>query len=180
MTRAVIPEDMPLWLRISATEWMEWTGQPSWDINESIRLAKLLPGLGVDVLDVSSGGNNPQQRIDFHPRYQTDIAGQIRRAVRAEGLDLHIAAVGAITGAQQARSLVQAGGGGATSNGTAADGGVEMRGENGQAEVADLVLAAKQFLREPEWVLRAAHDINVPVQWPHQYGRAPLPMTGKF
>ena len=71
--RAVIPETMPLLVRISATEWMEWTGEESWGVPQSIQLAKLLPDLGVDLLDVSSGGNNAQQKIVIHPYYQVDI-----------------------------------------------------------------------------------------------------------
>ncbi|CAH0019437.1 unnamed protein product, partial [Clonostachys rhizophaga] len=92
--RAVIPESTPLWLRISATEWMEYADKESWNIDDSIRLAKILPGLAIDVLDVSSGGNNNDQKIKVHTHYQSDLAGQIREAVRAEGLDLKIAAVG--------------------------------------------------------------------------------------
>jgi len=68
--RAVIPESMPLFVRISSTEWMEWAGDESWDVPQSIRLAKLLPDLGVDLLDVSSGGNNSQQKIKISPDYQ--------------------------------------------------------------------------------------------------------------
>ncbi|KKO97507.1 oxidoreductase [Trichoderma harzianum] len=156
--REVIPVDMPLWVRISATEWMEWNNEPSWDIQESIRLAKLLPGLGVDALDVSSGGNNAQQRIQFHPRYQTDLAGQIKAAVQEQGLILTIAAVGAITETEMARSLVD---------------------DNNEPH-ADLVVAARQFLRNPEWVLRSAHELGVNVKWPHQYERAQRSLATKF
>lgn len=156
--RGVIPADMPLWVRISATEWMEWNNEPSWDIHESIRLAMILPDLGVDALDVSSGGNNAQQRIQFHPRYQTDLAGQIRAAVRKQGLDLTIAAVGAITETEMAQSLVD---------------------DDNEAH-ADLVVAARQFLRDPEWVLRSAHELGVSVKWPHQYERAQSRLDTKF
>ncbi|KAK7418217.1 protein disulfide-isomerase precursor [Neonectria magnoliae] len=149
--RAVIPEEMPLWLRVSGTEWVEYAGEPSWDINETICLAKLLPALGVDVLDVSSGGNNEQQKIKVTQSFQTDLARQVRTAVRAEGLDLLIAAVGVITESQFAKSVVQ----------------------EDQEPSADLVQAARQFLREPNWVLKVAHELDVPVQWAHQYHRAP-------
>ena len=145
--RAVIPESMPLWLRISATEWMDHTGQPSWDMDESIRLAKLLPALGVDVLDVSSGGNHRDQRIEPHNSYQTDLAGRIRAAVRAEGLDLTIAAVGRIWDAKTANSVVEEG-------------------------KADLVLAARQFLRDPHFVLNVARDLDVKVKKANQYERS--------
>lgn len=142
---------MPLWLRISGTEWMEWAGEPSWDVDSSIRLAKTLPPLGIDVLDVSSGGNNELQQIPRVESFQTDIARRIRQAVRADNLELVIAAVGYIRDATVARDVVQ----------------------EGPDTAADLVLAARQFLREPEWVLRAAHELKVDVKWPNQYHRAP-------
>jgi 2,4-dienoyl-CoA reductase-like NADH-dependent reductase (Old Yellow Enzyme family) len=163
---------MPLWLRISATEWMEWTNEPSWDINESIRLAKLVPDWGVDVLDVSSAGNNPKQRIEWHPRFQTDLASQIREAVRAAGKQLLIGAVGSITEAEMARSLVQEGASSKTSNG---DSTIEVKIDDAIVAHADFVLAARQFLREPQWPLSLAQELNIPVKWPHQYHRAPKP-----
>lgn len=162
---------MPLWVRISATEWMEHTGEPSWDIEQSIQLAKLLPGLGVDVLDVSSSGNSPAQRIEMHNQYQTDLAGQIRAAVTDAGLKLGIAAVGLITEAEKARSIVQDGK-------NRSEGTIEVEGEGGQVAKADLVLLARQFLRDPQWVLKVAHELNVSVKWPNQYSRAkPKPKT---
>ncbi len=165
--RAVIPETMPLLVRISATEWMEWAGEPSWTLEESIQLAKLLPDLGVDLLDVSSGGNNAQQKIKVHPYYQVDLAGQIRDALRAEGKELVIGAVGMITTAEMARSIVQDGklAGGATDT-------VEIQAEDGTKAKADLVLIARQFLREPEFVLRTAHKLGIQVKWANQYHRA--------
>ncbi|EEY19799.1 NADPH dehydrogenase [Verticillium alfalfae VaMs.102] len=75
------PTALPLFVRISGTEWMEHAGRPSWDLDESIRLAKLLPGLGVDLLDVSSGGNSADQKIDIHPYYQVSLAERIRAAL---------------------------------------------------------------------------------------------------
>lgn len=170
--RAVIPSTTPLWLRISATEWMEQQVPESWDIESSIRLAKILPGLGIDVLDVSSAGNHPKQRIQMHNAYQTDLAGQIRKAVKAEGLQLVIAAVGQITQAEMARQLVQDG------KAQKGDGTVEVEDENGTVAKAELVLAARQFLRDPQWVLRVARELGVDVKWPNQYERAkPKPST---
>lgn len=148
---------MPLWIRISATEWLEYTGEPSWDINESIKLAKLLPGLGVDVLDVSSGGNNENQKIKVHQTFQSDLARQIRSAVRAEGLNLLVAAVGLISDSEFAKKVVQ-------------------EDENPSA---DLAMSARQFLREPNWVLTVAHELDVPVKWPNQYHRAPPKPNGR-
>jgi 2,4-dienoyl-CoA reductase-like NADH-dependent reductase (Old Yellow Enzyme family) len=151
---------------------MEGQAPESWDLESSIRLAKLLPSLGIDVLDVSSAGNHPQQRIQMHNAYQTDLAGKIRTAVNNEGLELVIAAVGQITQAEMARELVQ---GGKTQKG---DGTVEVEGENGTVAKAELVLAARQFLRDPQWVLSVARELNVDVKWANQYERAkPKPAT---
>ncbi|KAH8675356.1 hypothetical protein BX600DRAFT_409429 [Xylariales sp. PMI_506] len=145
--RGVIPDSMPLFLRISSTEWMEWAGEPSWTVDESIRLAKLLPAEGVDLLDVSSGGNNAAQKIQLHPYYQVNIAGQLRDVLKADGSPLLIGAVGLITEAEMARSIVQEG-------------------------PADVILLARQLLREPEFPLRVAHQLGVEVAWPVQYHRA--------
>lgn len=121
-----------------------------------MRLARELPALGVDVLDVSCGGNHPAQRIDVDLDFQTQLAGEIRAALRADGIDMGIAAVGNIREAEKARSLVQEGG---------------ALGESGseQKARADFVVAARQFLREPRWVLKAAQELKVPAKWPIQY-----------
>ena len=169
--RAVIPDTMPLLVRISATEWMEWSGEESWTIDQSIRLAKMLPELGVDLLDVSSSGNDARQKIQIHPFYQADIAGQIREALKAEGKQLLIGAVGMITNAEMARSIVQEDGSlPGVQNGT-----IEVEAESGRKSQADLVLVARQFLKEPEFVLRVAHQLGVEVAWPLQYRRAQWP-----
>ncbi|KAJ4864166.1 oxidoreductase [Trichoderma harzianum] len=148
--RAVIPADMPLSLRLSATEWMEWAGQPSWTVEETIKLAKVIPSWGVDILDVSSGANNYQQRFPDNRLFQIDIAREIRKALRADGIDLIVGAVGNITDAQTAYDVVQ----------------------EGPEAAGELALVARQFLREPEWVLRVAHELKVPVKWANQYSRA--------
>jgi 2,4-dienoyl-CoA reductase-like NADH-dependent reductase (Old Yellow Enzyme family) len=171
--RAAIPAGTPLFLRISATEWLETapvsldTG--SWDVELSVRLAMLLPGLGVDLLDVSSGGNHKDQQIQPHSKYQVSLAGKIRRAVRAAGLDLLVGAVGLIREAEAARDIVQVAD-------IASDG---DRGEDGDKEredfpEADVVLIARQFLREPNWVFAAAKTLDVPVSLPCQFGRGLL------
>ncbi|KAI0815709.1 NADPH dehydrogenase [Xylaria sp. FL0064] len=166
--REVIPASMPLFLRISATEWMEHTGQPSWTLEDSIKLAKLLPAAGIDLLDVSSGGNNEEQKIDIHPYYQVDLAGQIREEIKKEELNLLIGAVGMITNAEMARSIVQEDKPEVTGTTTPPD---ECE-DAGQVTKADLIFAARQFLREPEFPLRSAHQLGVEVKWPIQYHRA--------
>lgn len=163
--REVIPSGMPLLLRVSSTEWMEDDEPESWDVESTIRLAKLLPALGVDLLDVSSGGNNEKQAVAVFNTYQVDIAGRIRSALYEAGIkDLLIGAVGMITEAEFAKSIVQNGQEGERDP-------VEIESESGQTTKADVVLIARQFLREPEWVFRVAYRLGVKVQWPVQYQR---------
>lgn len=161
--RSEIPPTVPLFLRISATEWLEGTDiaaeRGSWDLPSSIRLAKVLPGLGVDLIDVSSGGNHPDQIIKPDRNYQVDLAGHIRREIRKAGNDTLVGAVGLIREASAARDIVQGADEGTT--------------ENHQPK-ADVVLMARQFLREPGWVFTAAEQLETPVSLPYQFGRGLL------
>ena len=174
--RGAIPDTTPLCLRISATEWMEWSGQDSWDLEQSVKLAHLLPELGVDLLDVSSGGNNSEQKIQIHPYYQVNLAGEIRAGLKKAGKELLIGAVGMITNAEMARDIVQEGclctKGEDPEKG---QGRVEVDEEQGETAQADVVIIARQFLREPEFVLRIAQHLGIPVKWANQYGRAGWP-----
>lgn len=183
IVREVIPKGMPLLVRVSSTEWMEESGEPdSWKVEDTIRLAKLLPALGVDLLDVSSGGNNEKQRITPYNNFQVGIAGQIRSALYSSGItSLLIGAVGMITEAEAAKAIVENGksvegekeGTDGKVEGTEGAGRVvEIEDEQGARAKADIVLVARQFLREPEWVLKVAYRLGVKVQWPQQYGRA--------
>lgn len=169
---------MPLFVRISATEWMEWSGKPTWDIEQSTKLALLLPELGVDLVDVSSGGNAHEQKIHIHPYYQVNLAGQIRTSLRQAGKqDLLVGAVGMITEAEMARDIVQdtclytigedPEKGDCTHS--LGEGSSHKHEDRSQA---DVVIIARQFLREPEFVLRTAHKLGVQVKWPNQYARA--------
>lgn len=152
---------MPLFLRISATEWLEHTGEPSWTVDDTIRLAKELPGLGVDLLDVSTAGNHPGQRVPFEdPFYQVDIAGRIRREVRGAGVGLLVGGVGQVNDAVRARDIVQ-------------DGPLPgAEGGQGGEPRADLLFVARQFLKEPSWVMHVAEELGVEVKRPVQYGYA--------
>lgn len=195
--RSVIPESMPLLLRISTTEWMDAHQPPhpdivdgTWTVNDSIKLAKLLPGLGIDLLDCSSGGNHSQQKLEMHNGFQVSIAGRIRAALHAEGIkDLLIGCVGLITEAEPAKDAVQDGKylsltssnnpvtAKQLENGEVKVDGddnamIDVQDEEGAPAKADVVLVARQFLREPEWVLRVAYRLGVDVKWPHQYSRA--------
>ncbi|CAG8151383.1 unnamed protein product [Penicillium salamii] len=162
--RSVIPEGMPLFLRISATEWLEHLRPDSWDLSSSIRLAKTLPSLGIDFLDVSSGGNSKDQKIDMPNDYQVDLAGSIRRELRAEGQNTLVGAVGLITEAYQAREIVQ---GAHNDEATPA-----VASDTRSHPKADAVLLGRQFLREPDWVFNAAAALGVKIKLPLQIGRA--------
>lgn len=181
--RANIPDTMPLFVRISATEWMEWTGKESWDMPQSIKLAHLLPDLGVDLLDVSSGGNASQQRIQLQPYYQVDLAGEIRASLKKAGKKMLIGAVGLITTAEMARDIVQNTSlytvGEDPEKGSCVNSMGGSSEENEDRSKADVVLLARQFLREPEFVLRVARHLGIQVKWPNQYMRAEWPDSQK-
>lgn len=168
--RQNVPEGMPVFLRVSATEWMEESDVAkafgSWDVDSTVRLARILPALGVDLLDVSSGGNNEKQRIQPHSNYQVGIAGQIRKTMKEEGLSLLLGAVGLITDAVQAKDIVEEN---LHSEAEAAKHMVEKH--PGNEPMADAIFVARQFMREPEWVLRVAWKLGVDVAWPSQFRR---------
>ena len=125
-------------MRISSTDWTEG----GWDIEQSVELARQLKGLGVDVIDCSSGGNVEKAAIPVGPGYQVPFAQRIRREA-----GVMTAAVGMITGPTQADQIIR----------------------NGDA---DIVLLARELLREPYWPLRAARELGQPMAWPAQYLRA--------
>ena len=101
---------MPLFTRISATDWLEEQKDEfpeSWDVKQSIELAKILAERGVDLLDVSSGGLHSKQQIKGGPGYQAPFAKEIKAAV---GDELLVTAVGSITEGKLANELVNDGG----------------------------------------------------------------------
>jgi 2,4-dienoyl-CoA reductase-like NADH-dependent reductase (Old Yellow Enzyme family) len=98
--RKVWPEELPLFARISATDWT----QGGWDVEQSIELAKQLKPLGVDLMDCSSGGNVATAKIPVGPGYQTPFAARIRKDA-----DILTGAVGMITSATQAEHIVVSG-----------------------------------------------------------------------
>lgn len=136
--RAVWPERLPLFVRISATDWADG----GWDIEQSIALSRLLAGEGVDLVDVSSGGLVPHQLIPTEPGYQVPFAARIR----AES-NIATGAVGLITEPQQANAIITEG-------------------------QADLVLLARELLRDPYWPRRAAKALGTRIEGPPQYARA--------
>jgi len=136
--RDVWPDEWPVIVRISATDWADG----GWSVDESVQLARQLATLGVDLIDVSSGGLAAHQQITVEPGYQVPFAARVRH----EG-GVATAAVGLITDAHQAEAIVA----------------------NGDA---DLVLLARELLRNPRWPLEAAHALGEPGPWPDQYVRA--------
>ena len=113
-----------------------------WDVDQSVELARRLKSLGVDVIDCSSGGNVEKAEIPVGPGYQVPFAQRIKREA-----DIATAAVGMITAPAQADQIIRTG-------------------------QADLVLLARELLREPYWPLRAARELGHAVAWPAQYLRA--------
>jgi 2,4-dienoyl-CoA reductase-like NADH-dependent reductase (Old Yellow Enzyme family) len=113
-----------------------------WTIEDSVALAKKLGPLGVDLIDCSSGGNVPDAKIAVGPGYQVPFAARIRAEAK-----MRTGAVGMITSAQQADQIVRMG-------------------------EADVVLMAREFLRDPYWPLHAARELKQTVEAPAQYGRA--------
>lgn len=136
--RSVLTEALPLFVRISALEWVEG----GWSIDDSVQLAKLLKTKDVDVIDCSSGGNSSNQKIDVKPLYQVLFAEQVKQQA-----GILTGAVGLITTAQQAEDILQ-------------------------KQQADMIILARQLLREPYFPLHAAKELNADVCWPVQYERA--------
>lgn len=137
--REVWPEDKPLFFRVSATDWLPEGG---WEADDTVRLAADLHAHGVDLLDVSTGGNAPAVRIPTGPGYQVPFAAR----VKAES-PVAVAAVGLITEAEQAAKILA-------------------------NDEADAVLLGRELLRDPSWAWRAARELGAEPRVPQQYGRA--------
>jgi len=136
--RAIVPAELPLFVRISATDW----AAGGWDIEQSVELARRLKDLGVDLIDVSTGGNLPSARIPVAKRYQVPCSRRIR-----DDAGILTGAVGLITDPKEADEIVTGGD-------------------------ADLVLLGRELLREPYWALKAQHAFEEEPDWPVQYGYA--------
>ncbi|RAK62738.1 NADH:flavin oxidoreductase/NADH oxidase [Hymenobacter edaphi] len=135
--RAELPAELPLLVRLSATDWVAG----GWSADDSVALARVLQGLGVDLIDCSTGGNVAQAPIPVGPGYQVEFAARIRRET-----GLPTGAVGLITDARQAEHIVATG-------------------------QADVVLLARELLRDPYFPLHAAHELGTELPWPKQYER---------
>ncbi|MDT9682892.1 NADH:flavin oxidoreductase/NADH oxidase [Streptomyces sp. TRM76323] len=138
--REVWPGELPVFFRISATDWLE--EGVGWTADDTVRFAALLKEHGVDLLDVSTGGNAPHVRIPVGPGYQVPFAARVKAET-----GLPVAAVGLITEAEQAEKIVA----------------------NGEA---DAVLLGRELLRNPSWARHAARALGGDVHVPDQYHRA--------
>lgn len=142
VTRANMPETMPLFLRISATDWLE--EQPSiaesWTVPDTVKLAPLLAPLGVDLLDVSSGGNHALQHIHAGPAYQAPFAKAVKDAV---GDSMCVSTVGTITSGRQANELLE---------------------EDG----LDVVMAGRMFQKNPGLVWTWAEELDTKIALANQ------------
>jgi 2,4-dienoyl-CoA reductase-like NADH-dependent reductase (Old Yellow Enzyme family) len=136
--RGVWPEHLPLFVRISATDWKEG----GWNLEQAVKLARRLRERGVDLIDCSSGGAVHDQQITVAPGYQVPFAEAIRFEAK-----IATGAVGLITDAEQADAIIGSG-------------------------KADVVLLARELLRDPYWPLHAANKLGRWVPWPAQYLRA--------
>jgi 2,4-dienoyl-CoA reductase-like NADH-dependent reductase (Old Yellow Enzyme family) len=134
------PQNLPLFVRLSATDYVEG----GWNVEETVKLSSILKKNGVDLIDSSSGGMVPYAKIPFGPGYQVAFAERIRREA-----GILTGAVGFITAAGQAEEILA-------------------------KEQADLILIARESLRDPNFALHAAHELGEDVAWPVQYRRAKL------
>jgi len=131
-------DNLPLFVRISTTEWQD----EAWDIEDSIKLAALLKTNGVDLIDCSTGGNNPGVKIPLYPGYQVQGAEDIRSQI-----GIMTGAVGLITDPKHAEQILK-------------------------DEKADLIFIAREFLRNPYLALDFAASLGDDIDWSVQYDRA--------
>jgi 2,4-dienoyl-CoA reductase-like NADH-dependent reductase (Old Yellow Enzyme family) len=139
--RAEWPERLPLLIRLSATDWVDG----GWNADETVELCRVLKGLGVDLVDVSSAGLVPTAKIPVGPGFQTEFAARVRREA-----GIATAAVGLISSPAQADHIIRSG-------------------------QADIVLLGREILRNPYWPLAAAQVLGQESTWPYQYLRAAPP-----
>ncbi|WP_268799862.1 NADH:flavin oxidoreductase/NADH oxidase [Pseudomonas huanghezhanensis] len=137
--RAVWPEDLPVFVRVSATDWVEG----GWTVDETVELSRRLKALGVDLIDVSSGGSAAKAEIPVGPGYQTRFAERVKQEA-----GIATGTVGMITEPAQAEHILRTG-------------------------QADMVLLARELLRDPYWPLHADEQFGAKkAVWPAQYQRA--------
>ena len=138
--RSVLPDRLPLMVRISATDWVDG----GWNLDQSIQFGRWLKERGVDLIDCSSGGSSPVQKVapvdtSPEPGYQVRFSAAIRREV-----GIATGAVGLITEPEHAEAILG-------------------RGE------ADVISLGRELQRNPYWPLHAAHALGDDIEWPAQY-----------
>ncbi|MEI9934606.1 MAG: NADPH dehydrogenase NamA [Ferruginibacter sp.] len=138
--KSVWPEELPLFVRISASDWVDG----GWTIDDSVKLAKELKLSGVDLMDCSSGGLVSHAKVPLEPGYQVPFAEKVKHEA-----GILTGAVGLITNAEQAEKILQ-------------------------KQEADVIILAREFLRDPYFALHAAKQLGAEVIWPVQYERAKL------
>ncbi|KAF9449706.1 NADH:flavin oxidoreductase/NADH oxidase [Macrolepiota fuliginosa MF-IS2] len=144
--RAAWPSHKPLFVRISATDWAEGPERDEngkwlqWGIEQSTILSEKLGNLGVDFINCSTGGNWVAQKIPVFPGYQVSFASDIKKALP----NVLVGAVGIINEPEQAESYLQEG-------------------------KADVILMAREFLRNPSWPLYAAQRLGVTLKPANQF-----------
>ena len=143
--REVWPADKPVFVRISASDWKAG----GWDLDQSIAFARELKAIGIDLIDVSSGGNAADQQITLGPGYQVPFSAAIRREA-----GIPTAAVGLITEPVQAEHILASGD-------------------------ADAICLARALLRDPYWPRHAAKALGVAMEWPDQYRRCDVGPLGR-
>ncbi len=135
------PSHLPVFVRISATDWVNDVG---WDIEQSITFCRELKNIGIDFIDVSTGGAISKANVPVGPGYQVEFANAIKKEV-----GILTGAVGLITKSSQAESiLIQ--------------------------EKADAIILGRELLREPYWAIKAAIELGEKPNIPKQYERAYL------
>jgi 2,4-dienoyl-CoA reductase-like NADH-dependent reductase (Old Yellow Enzyme family) len=142
--RAVWPDEKPLFVRISATDWLP--NLDSWTLDQSVRFADRIAEHGVDLIDVSAGAIHPDQQVpDTGPGYQVPYAQRVTEETES---DIRVGAVGGITAPEQADALLR----------------------NGRA---DLAILGREHLRDPYFTLHAAQQLDRvdDVAVPRQYWR---------
>jgi 2,4-dienoyl-CoA reductase-like NADH-dependent reductase (Old Yellow Enzyme family) len=143
--RTHFPTELPVWVRLSVTDWVEPSPESpagGLSVEDSIAFSRLLKEEGIDLVDCSSGGNDPSQQIPVGAGYQVAFAESVRREA-----GIATGAVGMITAPEQADQIIRTG-------------------------QADVVLLARELLRDPYWPLHAAEVLHKPGVWPVQYERA--------
>ena len=139
--RNAVPENFPIGIRISATDWMEQKSNESWDVESSVGLAKALEQLGAVYIHVSSGGLHEKQEIQIKANYQVPFAEQIKKNV-----SIPVIAVGLITEAKQAEDILQ-------------------------HQQADAIGLARAILYDPRWAWHAAAELGDEIEISPQYLR---------